>query len=198
MNRSLERDTMPITDEEIRKTFELKSELKKPFKLAVYTKVESWGVHWNENDKRELLKLEQYLKNAGIVSDVVYLNSSMFEGQGLPAIRLSAARTGADAVLVVHGAGDIDRYNNALGVTYFLLVTPYFVPGTVSDGLFMFSASMWDVRNQYLYFTAEAEAEASAEGPAFHLHDPHVLEDAKKDAVVLLRKELEEKFSSIK
>jgi len=105
------------------------------------------------------------------------------EGTDRKAIRLAAARTGAHAVFVVSGAADIDRYNNALGPAYILLVTAFFVPGTVVDGLFMVHAAMWDVGNQFLYLGAEAEGAASKTAPAFFIAEKQVVKDAKRAAL---------------
>jgi len=198
LRSSLEKDKPEVTDDEIRKALEASAQLPKPFKLAVYTRLHTYNVNWSEEDKNELEILEKNLRAAGVVSDVVYLNSSMIEGESHAAIRLAAAHTGSDAVLIVHGAGTIDRYNNVLGASYILLVTPLFVPGTVTDGLFMLGASLWDVRNQYLYLSAEAEAEATKTAPGFLLDDKAVLDEAKSKSVRLLRKELEYRLMSMK
>jgi hypothetical protein len=118
------------------------------------------------------------------------IGDSLTEGKDNKAIRLAAARAGADAVLVVGGVSDVDRYNNPLGATYVLLVTPLFVPGTVADGLFMVSASLWDVRNQYLYLSIEAEGTSSQTLPAFFVNEQQLVKDAKSDAMKALHKEL--------
>ena len=103
---------------------------------------------------------------------------------------MAAARAGADAILIVNGVSDLDRYNNPLGFTYFLLITPFFVPGTEANGLFMVSASMWDVRNQYLYLSSEAEGSAKETRPAFFIEESRVIKTAKTDALSALLKEL--------
>jgi hypothetical protein len=197
LRSSLGEQQKEITDSDIKKALEAKAQLPDPFKMAIYTHLDAWRVNCNEQDKSELDLLAGNLIAAGVVSDVIYINSSMFEGKGHAAIRLAAARAGADAVLMVHGAGTSDRYNNALGATYFLLVTPFFVPGTVSDGLFMLSASLWDVRNQYLYLSAEAEGTASRTGTAVHLKDHQVVSEAKTKAIKALRLEIESQLLSI-
>lgn len=198
LRNSLGNEKKVITNGEIKKALEAKAQLPKPFKLAIYTRMHDWRVNWNEEDKKELHGLTESLINKGVVSEVVYLNSSVMEGNDNFAIRLAAARTGSDAVLIIHGDGSIDRYNNYFGSTYFLIVTPFFVPGTVSDGLFIVSASIWDVRNQYIYLTAEAEGMASKTGPGFLLEDKHVMDEAKSKSVKLLRNEIESRLTSMK
>lgn len=187
-----------VTDNEIEEALKAKPQLSKPFRLAVYTELNSWQVNWTPHDKAELKKLENNLIKEGVVSEIVYLNSSMIEGLENADIRLAAARTGADAILIIQGSGVIDKYNNFLGSTYFLLITPFFVPGTVADGLFMFNASMWDVRNQYLYLSSEAEAQASQTRPAFFIEEKHILQDAKSEAIKKLRQDIESRLLKMK
>lgn len=130
------------------------------------------------------------LKNKNIVSDVFILNDSIVEGNDRKSIRFAAARAGADAVLIVQGTSDIDRYNNALGYSYILLVTPLFIPGTQVDGLFMINATMWDVRNEFLYMSAEAEGTAKQTQPAAFIDEKRIIKAAKADALGALKKEL--------
>jgi hypothetical protein len=134
------------------------------------------------------MKADLIKKN--ILSDMFVLPDSIFEGTDNRAIRLAAARAGADAVLIVNGVSSVDRYNNGWGGTYILIITPFFVPGTIADGLVMINAVMWDVRNQYLYLSAEAEGTAKQTKPAFFINENHLINDARLNAVAALRKEL--------
>lgn len=183
-----------ITEEDIKKAFAAKPQLPAPFKLAVYTEISSWRSNWNAADVLELESMAKDLKSKNIVTDVVYINPTMIEGRGNKAIRLASARAGADAVIIIKGTGSIDRYNNILGSTYFLIVTPFFVPGTIADGLYLLSASMWDVRNQYLYLSAEAEGQATQTRPAFYIEESQILTEAKTKAVRKLRQEIQSRI----
>jgi hypothetical protein len=188
-------DQKVITDDDIKNTLELKPQLPAPFKLAIYFAPpksdrryeRSWI--WKGEDKEILLQIGAELKGKKIISDVFIVVDTTLEGDD-KAIRLAAARAGADAVLIVNGVGSIDRYNNAYGVTYVLLVTPFFVPGTIADGLVMMNASMWDVRNEYLYMTAEAEGSATQTRPAFFVNETHLINVAKSSALAFLKKEI--------
>jgi len=186
-----------VTDAEIAKVLKTKPNLKKPFKLAVYLKEpqnlyrysHSW--RWSSEDKASLMDLSKDDSLKDLVSNIYYINPSTVSGTDIKSIRLAAARHGADAVLVINGAGDIDKYNNKLGITYILLVTGFFVPGSVADSLFILNASMWDVRNEYLYFTAEAEAmETETYIPFLKNEDKVIIDKTKKVAIGKLKKEI--------
>ena len=196
-------DQKVVTEEDIKKALELKPQLPAPFKLAVYfvppksdwRRGSSWN--WLGEDKNKLLEVTSELKNKNVVSDIFIINDAILEGNDNKAIRLAAARAGADAVLIINGVSDVDRYNNALGFSYFLLITPFFVPGTEADGLFMVNASMWDVRNQYLYLSSEAEGVATETRPAFFVEEPRVIKIAKTGAITALSKELAARLASM-
>lgn len=183
------------TDAEIAKVLDLKPQLPKKFRLAVYFKEGYNGYYpyrsnnWTANDKQKLEPIKTELKKSGIISEAVLINHSLVNKGNLKSIRLAVARAGADAVLVIQGTGSIDKYNNPLGATYCLLVTPFFVPGTVADCLFIVRASMWDVRNEYLYLSTEVEGTASETNPAFFIEENRVTKEARSNAMENLAKE---------
>jgi hypothetical protein len=187
-----------VTDQDIQKALDAKAQLPHPFKLGVYFasppsgtyRYGTWGWDWTGEDKDRLLQALTPIKAGGGVSGLSVIPADLIEGKDSKAVRLAAARAGVDAVLVVRGTAATDRYNNGLGATYALLVTPFFVPGTVVDGLFMVSASMWDVRNEYLYLSVEAEGGAKQTAPAIFINEEHVVRDARGNALAALGKDL--------
>jgi hypothetical protein len=190
-------DEKIITEEDIKNALELKPQLPDPFKLAIYFEYPrsepTWS--WLSQDKEQLLTISSDLKAKGLVSDVFILNDAILEGADLKSIRLGAARAGADAVLIVKGANAIDIYNNALAATYFFLFPAFFIPGTVADGLFIINASMWDVRNQYLYLSSEAEGKSHVIRPAFFINRTKLFKEAKSDAISELTKDIVNRLS---
>lgn len=195
-----------VNDAEIAKTLDLKPNLPKPFKLGVYFQPmgdrsyynqTTW--RWEDSDKDAFLKLSQELKSSGLVTEVFQISNSTVTGKDIKSIRLAAARHNADAVMVISGTGDVDKYTNNLGWTYFLLVTGLFVPGNEADALFMTSATLWDVRNEYLYLTAEAEAKTNESYiPAFGKQNKEYLSGAKSKAMTKLRAEVKSMIEGIK
>jgi len=185
-----------VAEEDIQKVLGLKPQLPSPFTLAIYFVSpppgscygNSWI--WLSEDKDTLQSLEAELKGKGILSEVFVISNQIVEESDNLSIRLAAARAGADAVLIVNGVSDIDRYNNPLGYTYFLLITPFFIPGTEADGLFMANATMWDVRNQYLYLSAEAEGTAKEIKPAVFIDEKRIIKSAKSAALATLKAEI--------
>ena len=77
----------------------------------------------------------------------------------------------------------VDRYNNFAALLYWTIVGLYLVPGTHSDALVMINGSLWDVRNEYLYATEEAEAVARTLGSAMLLEDVSAIDQAKQKAI---------------
>lgn len=195
-----------VTEDDIRKALDAKPQLPSPFRLAIHFVPSAnpqgyWhhaGWQWLHEDKQVLLDAAAALRSSGVVSDAFVIDAGTIEGTDNRAIRLAAARAGADAVLVVRGSGSTDRYNNPLGITYVLILTAFFVPGTQTDALFMSSASLWDVRNQYLYLSAEAEGTAGQTRPAFFAHEDVALAEAKLDALHALTKSIAARVATMK
>lgn len=186
-----------VTEEDIQRAIETRPQLPAPFTLAIYFSPNNSGHRygesswrWEGEDKDRLLEISQELKSKNIISEAIIISDSVVGGVDNKSIRLAAARAGADAVLIVNGVSATEHYNNDFGATYILLVTAFFVPGTVIDSLFMINASMWDVRNQYLYLSVEAEGSAKEARPAVFAEDSRVIKAAKTDAMVAIAQEI--------
>ncbi len=206
--------TVEITEEEIANTLALKPQLQFPFRLGVYFLERNrrvWGygdVSWEGKDKQ--LKWLEPLQDEGIVSEILPISSitlttdteepsySYYDAPSLKSIRLAAARHHADAVLIVDYAPAVDRYNNFTACLYLTIIGGFFVPGTHSDALVLMNGALWDVRNEYLYVTAEVEEEHRRIGTAFLLRDEETIRTAKDKALSLLHKELLQRMRRLK
>lgn len=194
--------SQPVTNTDIQAVLNLKPQLPKPFKLAIYAhspEVSQRKLFWTELEKNSLQDAADKLRQAGVISDVVFIADSVVQHHSelrstprnwlyepmprVAELRLAAARYGADALLTVNGSFSVDRYNNIWSIAYWTIIGAYFVPGTHSDALAMISGVLWDVRNEYLYATEEAEGEAKKAGPGLILNDADVIRQAKHVAL---------------
>ena len=186
-------ETRQVTDEQIKKVFDLKPQLPKPFKIGVYfadNKLKNWDLRWNSEDKETILQLEEELKKTGEVSHMFLINESLVHGHDLKSLRLAAAHHGADALLVISSAHDTDTYSNKLAASYFLILPMILIPGTVIDALFITRAALWDVRNEYLYMAVESESFKRLNIPIANLDADKQLYKAKQDSLQGLKKEI--------
>lgn len=196
------RDQLGVTkptydDNNIKQAFEKKANLPKPFKLAIYFKNSrtrffgSGDWRWTDEDYKIVEAAGRDLQSEHLVSDVVPILNSVVTNEDLMSLRMAAAQHQADAILLVDGAADLDRYTNPLGWTYILLLPALFVPGSEVDVLFMSSASMWDVRNGFLYLTTESEAVTHHTYiAAFGKRDRDLFNEAKRDALSKLKEQV--------
>lgn len=180
-------------DEEIAKTFQKKANLLNPFKLAVFfqdpvqntSSNRNW--RWKEEDKKQIIKTLEEMKQSKLISQVFPIVGLTVKNNDLNSIRMAAARHGADAVLVLNGDADIDRGFNNLAWSYLLVAPAFFVEGSEADVLFQASATMWDVRNEYLYLTTQAEGTYSYKyKAAFSKTDKDLISKAKNKSLVKL------------
>ena len=199
-----------VTDEDIAGALANKPQLRFPAKIAVYFAHPAqeyywrgWGMDWDEDDKGQLLSLKERLQTAGIASDMFLVSDMVVLGSGdedltLKDIRLGAARYHADAVLIIRGIADIDRYSNLLSIAYLTIVGFWVAPGSHCDAMFMADATLLDVRNEYLYLTAQSEATAGVVQPTALLKESVPIQRAKTEALKQLVQELEKRFQNLK
>jgi hypothetical protein len=127
--RQVRPDAAPVTEEEIARVLAVRPQLPGPFQLAVYFRPPSgerfrgfghgtWL--WSGEEKEAVLGRVQPLVGTAL-SKVITVASGTVAGEDLKSIRLAAARHGADAVLVVSGAGQVDRYNTAGSALYWTI-----------------------------------------------------------------------------
>lgn len=196
----------PVYDDQaIKAAYNKKPNLPKPFRLAVYFKnpqpqaYQKAEWRWTEEDKAVLESIGLDLQSKGMTSDVFPLIGATVDSTDLRSLRVAAAQHKADALLIIHGAGDVDRYTNKWGWSYLLIAPALFVPGSEADTLFISSATMWDVKNEYLYLTAEVEATGKETYiAAFGSTDKDLLAEAKKQSLLKLKSELTKQIQGTK
>jgi hypothetical protein len=110
---------------------------------------------------------------------------------------LAAARHGADALLVVQAACDQIRDTNGWAATYALVIPVLFAPAGELETVFHTNATMFDVRNGYLYMAAESEAENEQKRAHVWLDSDEGLEVARAKAIEDLGKELGEQLEGM-
>lgn len=192
-----------IENAEIASALAKKPQLPKPFRVAVHFREPSDGQRasklwrWKDSDKKSVFKLEKNLKTKEEVSAVFPLSRELVNGERIEDLRLAAAQQGADALLVVSGTSSVDQYTGKLGWTYAALVTALFVPASTIDALFLTQASLWDVRNGFLYMTAEAEETTSQTAPLAWLDEKPLVEKSKDVAMNLLADEIHRQIEGL-
>jgi len=174
----------------------VRSQLPTPFRLALYFTpppaasryAKDWS--WLDDDRNALLAMGKELKRTGVVSDILAIDETFVAGNDGNAIREAAIRAGADAVLIVNGTCDIDRYNNDLSYSYLLLLPALVVAGSDADALCIAHATLWDLRSPYRYLTVEGEGSAKDIKPYIFIDEQRILKNAKSAALANLKAEL--------
>lgn len=195
-----EQQNPTFDNKQITTAFSKKSNLPKAFKLGVYFKPvprdlpqETW--RWTEQDRSELQELEALMRERGMAGEFVPILEDTVNGSDLNSIRLAAAQHQVDAVLVIGGTGMVERRINAWGWTYLLLAPVFFVPGSTAEGHFFSHATLWDVRNGYLYGGAESEGSIrDTYIGAFGESDKTVLAEAKSKSLRRLADDLKRRL----
>jgi hypothetical protein len=142
---------------------------------------------------------QQVVEAAAEVDDIELfpLSDSLVSGTDPVSLRLAAAEHGADAILVVEGQVDQETHDNAWLATYPLLLPILFAPAQELDTRFVANARMLDVRNGFLYLTAEAEGLEEQQRAHLWIDRDGGIRVAKQDAIAHLGAELGERLAHL-
>lgn len=186
------------TEAEIARIISLKPQIRFPIKLAIWIENSGPFNTYAEPADREILKkFGEDLKRKGIAGDVFFVSYPLVDTINLKEIRLAAARYGADAVLAIRASTQVDSYVNFLSILYPTIIGCWISPGSHRDSIFYIYGSLWDVRNEYLYLTAEAEGRAGIMRPFALIEDRDAVLLAKKKALNEFIPELKTRFYSL-
>jgi len=162
----------------------IKPQLKLPARVAVAPPAQTYrGWSWRNSSNtwtaEEIAVIESWeepLRNAGVVEDLFILPASLVKECQyhetecrLKAQRAAAARTHADALLIINLATATDEYVNPSSFLYLSIVGMWFVPGSHRDALTIAEGVLIDNRNEYLYAFARGEGENRSVGPSMYV-----------------------------
>lgn len=214
LQQRLEGQPLNVSDEEIRAALEKKPQIRFPINLAVHliadtvlssNDVPLWdprgptvGWRWSQADVERIEQWAESLRQAGIVSNMFVMSQLVSAGNDARSARLAGAKHGADAVLVIKGVAEVDRYVNPSAILNLLILPGFFVPASHRDALFMMRAAMWDVANEFLYLSVDAEGEARMKGPTLRIRDSDAIDSAKSLALQSFEKEFLKRMHALK
>jgi hypothetical protein len=191
-----------INDSQVEQAFALRAQLPKPYRLGVVfrdppeaVQVAAW--RWEPEHRARVLRSVEALEGKGQVAAAFSIARSTVVGSDLLAIRIAAARHGADAVLVVSGRDEVERGLNGWAASYIALLPILFAPAVDFEVRFTAHAELWDVRNEYLYMAAEGEATVDKNVALPFVDREAVDAEAQKEALELLGKELEKRLQRL-
>ncbi len=169
----------------------LKPQLRFPCRVAVYLKPSGdrdW--RWTPEDKAAMEHWAAVLKKEGIAADVFPL-PDLLTGKGdVKELRLAAAKCGADALFVIHGAAQTDSYKNFAAVLNLTVVGGYVVPASHKDTLFLVEGVLMDVDNGYVYTGMQAEGVGKIVRPTFVIEERDSIALAKTKALTQFGEEV--------
>lgn len=195
----------PVYDnKDIEMAFKKKVNLPKPFRMAVYfkpliSKESERDVRWTMEDKESFIKNLRESVHPDVAAKIHLIPDNMSEASDLSSIRMAAARFQADAVMIVEGKGEVLRTPNKWAPTYALILPMFFVKGSSMDSFFAVNASLWDVRNELLYASTNAEGDMKQNyATGWDENNAHYLTQTKQVAMTNLQKVIKEDLQSLR
>lgn len=198
-------------DSKITQQLATRPQLPEKFKLAVYLYEEQHRDRLSHADLKELLQIEAQLKKSGVIQTMFLVRPTIADaGAIMPAsghryvaeplldIRRQAARYGADVVLVLTPKSDLQSEANVLSLFYLTIVGIWIAPGSERDHKYSIDASMWDVRNGYLYATAYSEVQKNRTRPLGWLDHSEIIATDRRAAMLELRAEIQKRIMNLR
>jgi rhombotail lipoprotein len=159
-------------------------------KLGLYLKPTGFlnrEFEWTDVERETLLAWANGLRSSGLFSSASFVPQSSLRGNTLDELRQSAARYGADLLLIVDGAASVDRYNNyKASFLYWTILGAYLADGTHSDALCLLRGSLWEVKAGTQLFSDDAQGTAQQVGPAARIDDRIAVSQACRQAFTQL------------
>ena len=153
---------------------------------------------WTMEDRERIDKWVAPLREAGVVADMYVMSPMVSTKDDLESVRIAAAKHGADAVLLVKAVSQTDSYVDGSSALNLLVLPGFVVPSSHRDALLMMRGAMWDVGNEYLYLSVDAEGEAKTSAPTFRVKEGEALAKAKALAIDSFGKELQKRLLALK
>jgi rhombotail lipoprotein len=173
-----------VVDEDIKEITALKPQLRFPCRIAVaLTTTGQSECRWTPKDRQCMELWARSLRQEGIATDVVFMSNMFLKSATLREMRATAARYGADALLVVKGTAASTSRTNALALLNLTVLGGYVVPGSRCDALYLLEGGLVDVNNGFLYAAMETEGEGSMLAPTFIMEEKDAIEQAKQEAL---------------
>jgi rhombotail lipoprotein len=164
--------------------------LSEPFRLGVYfvrtefpTRQSVRSGEWLSAEKDQLVQRLTQLRSDQILREVVVLAEPTVRTLTPQELRQASIRYGIDVLLLVDGAGAVDRHNNAYSFLYPTIIGAWLAPGTVIDALFILNGILWDLRTDTRLDGQTAEGQAQRTGAVVLIDDADVLTEAKHRAI---------------
>ena len=171
-----------------------------PPTLALYLKPTGYlgrAFEWDDHDRDLALAWARELAARSVLAGARFVSPASLKGSTLLELRQAAERYGADAILVLDGAAEVDRYNNYKApLLYWTIVGAYVADGTHSDALCLIKATLWDVKTGGRLFTETAEGRTGQVGPAALVNDRDEVVRAKKQALDRLLSRIAERLEA--
>lgn len=195
----LHHDSEKVIDKDVEKIQTLKPQIRFPCRVAVAVRADGRGEwRWSPKDRQAMHSWGESLRKEGIASEVVFMSKMFTCGDDLKGLRASAAKYGADALLVIAGSAATDSRLNALAILNATVVGGFVVPASHRDALFQIEGGFVDVNNGYLYAAVEAEGEGSTLAPTFVIEEKDAIEKAKLEALAAFGPALLAQLHSLK
>ena len=177
-----------------------RNQLDRPIRMAVYfTKALrnrdiAKNFNWTYDEKDQFIKA---LDKSPIISRVFELIRPRGTDEDIRTLRLLAAQQGADTLLMIQGAFDIETHLNASAISYLFVLPAFFVKGNEVKGTFISQALLWDVKSPIVHLGVQSEGKEEERRPIAFRNPEAIIEEARGESLEILSKKLNKELDTI-
>ena len=185
--------------------------LAKPFRLGILLDLETtdslgeyhrrWS--WDDTDKRMVSSYADSLVKEGGISEYFFIPEENMPIQDLKTTMKKAAEDKADALLIVRGVINVNKYMNPFGILDPTIIGALILPGSNMDVTILVHLDLWNLKNQKLLISLKADSIQRDTGTTLFIRTNSVntenaVNDVKIDSLRMLLIDFKKKFASIR
>ena len=177
-----------------------RKQLDQPVRMAVYfTKTArnrelSKNFNWTYGEKEKFIDSLDKSPKIARVFELIRINGM---DEDIRSLRLMAAQQGADTLLIVQGAYDVETNLNASALSYLLVVPVFFVKGNNVKGVFVSQALLWDVKSPIVHLGVQGEGEDMEKRPLAFRKPELVIGTAREESLQILSRKINNELDVI-
>lgn len=187
-----EKETIALMDD--------RKQLDRPVRMAVYfthtakNRELSKNFNWTFEEKEKFIDALDKSPKISRVFELIRINGT---DEDIRSLRLMAAQQGADTLLIVQGAYDVETNLNASALSYLLVLPVFFVKGNDVKGIFVAQALLWDVKTPIVHLGVQGEGVDVEKRPLAIRKPELVIENAREESLQILSRKINNELDFI-
>ncbi|MFZ2653816.1 MAG: hypothetical protein WAX69_02770 [Victivallales bacterium] len=180
--------------------------LKKPFKLAIFTDLEtvdasndfyeSWD--WSQTERKMISSYADDLKKEKYVSEYFFIPDQEHSLQDMKSIMKEAESKGADALVTIRGIIKVNKYMNPSALLDPTIIGALWLPGSNRDVMLLSHLDMWNMKSKEAVISVKSDFIEKDVAPTLLINTVDTVNLVKTESLRELLMQFKKKITSLK